>query len=135
MQPIRVHRGAYNGFTACGIYIPDLPDDDTYWVPAPGDAPPGPITCEFCLSGKLAPLCSTDPYKLRMAVVYGSPLDFPGEFVAREVLVHRKGQHPGEIVARAKSLGEVRDTLRGRGFSGFIHRHPEDDPTIIEVWL
>lgn len=132
----RVHYGGFNGFTQCGIYIPDLPDGDTYWVPATvGEALPGPVTCEFCLTGKLAPLCSTDPKKLRMAVVYGSPLDFPGEIVAREFFVHRSGQDPGALVARAKTLDEVRGTLRGRGFSGFVQRDPKDDPTIIEVWL
>lgn len=130
-----MHRGGFNSFTGCGIFIPDLPDGDRYWVPVLGESSPGPVTCEFCLAGKPAPLCSTDPHKLRMAVVYGSPLDFPGEIVAREFFVHRAGQDRGEIVARALHLDDVRDMLRARGFSGLMARHPEDDPTIIEVWL
>lgn len=111
-------------------------EGERYWVPAPGaETDPGPVSCEFCLSGKLAPLCSTDPAKLRMAVVYESPLDFRGEFVAREFHVHRAGQERGDIIARSTRLEDVRGALRSRGFSGFLPRMPEDDPTILEVWL
>lgn len=72
---------------------------------------------------------------MRMAVVYGSPLDFTGEFVAREFRVHRVGQEPGEVIAHSKSLDHVRSMVKLRGFSGAVKRKAEDDPTIIEIWL
>lgn len=150
-MPTRIHLGARAGFTSCRIFIPDLPAGDRYWIPphldadtiALGDKPPpdSPVTCEYCRNGEPAPACSMDPAALRMFVVYGSPRDFPGEYVVREVRVlarARGGIEHGAIVARGPTLGAVRrqllDSERGPGLYR-LPRNPDDDPVIVEVWI
>lgn len=71
---------------------------------------------------------------LSMWTVYQSPSDYPGRFVVRRCEVAR-----GVITHDATPLAVV-DTLEAaraavpRGLA-CMHRHPEDQPQIVEVWL
>ncbi|MCK5923540.1 MAG: hypothetical protein KAG66_21575 [Methylococcales bacterium] len=68
--------------------------------------------------------------ELETWVVYASPLDFPGQFVTRLF----KGETPTGRLFIDNDLGAVRDYLEMKGLV-CLPRFPEDDPTIVEVWL
>lgn len=134
-------------YTACAIFVPDLPAGDRYWTPHEQDAGRdviGPTTCPHCIAGRPAPLCSTDPRALTMWTVYAHPRDFPGEFVAREWKASRGRTAAGEMVARAADLDGCRRALDlhlrrdGRGGLEMLHRiaaSVDDDRTIVETWI
>jgi hypothetical protein len=69
---------------------------------------------------------------LRMWVVYDSPFDIPGVFVARLW----DGPRPTERTMVADDLVDLRHMIR-RATPGLIRflRMPDDDPKIVEVWL
>lgn len=141
-----VHLGLYGtGYTVCRIYIPDLPVVDRYWMP-PRDigAAPGPATCPYCLGGKPAPICSTDPRALRMWTIYERPRDYPESYVAREWMGVAGRTGAAKTCLTAPTLDAIRDALDahlraiGRGGLAMLVRMPrhfEDDPRIVETWL
>lgn len=151
----RIHLGAGQGYTACGIYIPELPEGERYWYPPHEGVGPAtleqawniaavrrrvgnahPVTCEWCLAGKAAPIPSTHPRVLRLFTVYDHPRDFPDEFVVREHLLLDGRAQPGELVARAGTLVVVREMLLEKHPG--LHRLPRsegDEPQIVESWV
>lgn len=131
-----VHLGARNGYTTCGVFIPDLPGLDRYWIPGLGEEPPGPVTCPRCLAGKRAPVSSTTPRCLRMVTVYAYPKDFPREVLARESFIDASGQRLGEIIARGPDYAACRIALlKVNGDLYRLPRSPDDDPIIVETWI
>ncbi len=137
-----IHRAAGGGYTACRIWIPDLPSVDRWWHPE--DVGGGAPTCPHCIAGTPAPVCSTDPAALTLWTIYSSPRDCPGEHVAREWRVIQGREVPGLIVARGATVAECRDALdeylRGAGRGGLAYlcrmrRALDDDPVIVESWL
>lgn len=139
-----IHRCGESGYTACRIWIPDLPKEDRYWHPQDATAGSGPTTCTYCLAGKPAPLCSTDPNALTMWTVYDHPRDFPDEAVAREWKVAGGRETSGALVARGPTLKACRIALDGylarigRGGLTMLCRipaSPGDDSVIVETWI
>ncbi len=130
------------GWTLCGIHVPDMWRDDS-WLSADKPEAETEATCEYCLSHRLAPICSRDPASLDLYTVYKHPRDFPDEYVIREshVLPTVRGEARvanGEIVCRGESLEEVHRQLfalpRGPGLTR-LPRQDADDPVIVEVWI
>ncbi|CAB5556603.1 hypothetical protein [Stutzerimonas stutzeri] len=70
---------------------------------------------------------------LSMWVVYSSPSDFPGQFVARRWEAQGGAPLATEDVLLADDLQALRDKLPAGVES--LSRHPGDDPAIVEVWL
>lgn len=66
---------------------------------------------------------------IEMWVVYDSPEDLPGRFVARKWL----DLNPTDHVRQAKTLEWLRQQLP-IGLSR-LERQEQDDPKIVEVWL
>jgi hypothetical protein len=62
-------------------------------------------------------------------VVYDSPVDLPGRFVARKWL----NDHPTGELLQGKSLNEVREKLPLGLYC--VKRDPSDDPKIVESWI
>lgn len=131
-----IHRTAGNGYTVCRISIFDLAPEDR-WSPTVA-------TCPYCMAGKPAPLCSTDPNALTMWTVCDCPRDFPGEVVAREWKVAGGRETPGALVARGPTLKACRIALDGylarigRGGLTMLCRipaSPGDDNVIVETWI
>jgi hypothetical protein len=71
--------------------------------------------------------------EMTMWAIYNSPSDYPGQIVARRFVVT-----PGKVVATPTlifwPLEEMRKAFRSLGCL-CMTRMPEDDPTILEVWL
>lgn len=70
---------------------------------------------------------------LALWVVYESPKDFPGEYVARRWLVQRGGAFPTDVHVRAPTLDGVRSLLPVGLFR--MNRSPADEPQIVETWI
>jgi hypothetical protein len=122
--------------TACGLWLGELPEEDTYWLARPGCEMPGPVECPMCRSGEEHPIRSDTPFLFRAIVVYDSPRDFPGEVVAREQFAARGQVIPGELVSRAPDLATCRQQINER-FPG-LYRMPRaaaDQKQIVEVWI
>ncbi len=118
--------------TACGIYASDIMAGDMITTD------PAASTCEWCNTGQGAPLCSTDPVALRMYVIYYSPRDYPGMYVVREWYVHDRARSASEPCAVAPTLEEARAKLRALPRGPGLYKlgpHPDDDPTVVEVWV
>jgi len=69
---------------------------------------------------------------LEMFTVYRGPKDYPDEFVVRRFVLLPKPT-PCEIVARSETLEGVRAALSP--YLVCLGREPDDDPSIVEVWL
>ncbi|MBR8291118.1 MULTISPECIES: hypothetical protein [Burkholderia] len=69
------------------------------------------------------------PYDLAIWVIYDSPIDLPGRFVARKWLLDR----PTSELLQGKTLTE----LRGKLPAGLtrLPRDPSDDAKIVESWI
>jgi len=77
---------------------------------------------------------SDDPAALVLYTVYGSPRDYPGEFVVRRSVVAGGAvKIDPELFARAPTLDAVRALLPPHLYP--LPRQPGDDPVIVEVWL
>ncbi|NRF83818.1 hypothetical protein HQ619_07745 [Burkholderia gladioli] len=68
-------------------------------------------------------------HDLAIWVIYDSPIDLPGRFVARKWLLDR----PTSVVLQSKTLDELRSKLP----SGLtqLPRDPGDDAKIVESWI
>lgn len=66
---------------------------------------------------------------LWLYVIYNSPDDYPGEYVARAWLL----DHPTSYMVRGTTLEDVRRQLP-YGLTR-IARDETDDPCIVETWL
>lgn len=76
----------------------------------------------------------TDDVVMSQWVIYDSPLDYPGLFVVRRwVIRHGFGPTPTEDVSTASSLAQARRNVPEGLYR--LHRAPEDDESIVEVWL
>ena len=72
---------------------------------------------------------------LRLWTVYKSPSDYPGSYAARLFEIDGDGPpRPTGSIVVSKSLEHLRDELIEMGLVS-LARSPEDDPTIVEVWL
>lgn len=73
--------------------------------------------------------------------IYNNAADFPGEFVVRSWLVHGFGAQATTrpkrtLEVRGKTLDLVRrELLKHRPGLVRLERFPQDDPTIVEVWI
>lgn len=79
-----------------------------------------------------------DKSALAMWVVYENPSDFPGKFVVREWRTSAAGiQRAVEPTAVVDSLAQAREAVTEASPMALtvMPRNPEDDPTIVEVWL
>ena len=63
-------------------------------------------------------------------VIYNSPKDFPGRFVARKWL----GIAPTDEVLTSPYVELLRSVLEARGLAR-VERMDGDDPVILETWL
>jgi hypothetical protein len=70
---------------------------------------------------------------LELWTVYDHPSDFPDHWVARRSVVGRGGATVTGAVIRAETLEGLR-LLLPPGMA-CLTRQPDDDPTIVEVWL
>jgi|JXWR01.1.fsa_nt_gb hypothetical protein len=66
-------------------------------------------------------------------VIYNSPVDLPGRFVARKWLLGQPENQPTPELLQGKTLEEVRGKLP-KGLVRFP-REVHDDPNIIESWV
>lgn len=78
---------------------------------------------------------SLDGVVMRHWVVYESPRDYPGQYIAREWLIRRGELEP--VWTRNIRLAPTLDAVREMLPSGLVctQRRDGDDPTIVEVWL
>lgn len=70
---------------------------------------------------------------LNLYVIYENPKDFPGKFVVRRHAVMAGQSVPDKQGIVCNTLKEARSMVP----SGLVnlHRFPEDDPVIKEVWV
>lgn len=68
-----------------------------------------------------------------MWVVFDHPVDYPDVYVARLMIVAPNMVVPTNLVYTADSLGELREMIP-QGYH-CMPRFPNDDPSVIEVWL
>ena len=68
--------------------------------------------------------------------VYKHPKDYPGEYVARKVLITEDFYGPTYESINSRSLRDVRNVLRSlyRGLIQLKHL-PDDGSDIVEAWL
>ena len=64
------------------------------------------------------------------------PKDYPGEYVARKVVITEDFYRSSNESISSRSLRDVRNVLRSL-YPGLIQlkRAPDDEPHIVEVWL
>lgn len=67
---------------------------------------------------------------LNLYVIYGSPTDYPDQFVVRRW----ENNEPKELVGLANTLKEARELLPQTGLYN-LGRYMDDDPAIEEVWI
>lgn len=70
-------------------------------------------------------------YTMPMIVVYSNPKDYPGKVVARLYDVEK----PTDIVVVKESLREMTKDLAEHSNMLPLGRMPEDDDTVIGVWI
>jgi len=71
---------------------------------------------------------------LVMWTVYDHPLDFPLHFVVRRHFVKRDaGPMAAHIGSLCQTLEEAREQIPQ--YATWMHREPNDDPSIVETWL
>ena len=72
---------------------------------------------------------------LAMWTVYQHPLDYPNKFVARRWDIEPGVTKPSASVIITPDLQTLQDILQFE--MGLVRqvRWPQDDPTIVEVWL
>ena len=61
--------------------------------------------------------------------IYENPDDYPGFFVARVW----DADQPTHLIAKADTLDGIRETIPPNMHR--LHRRPDDDPVIVEVWI
>lgn len=71
----------------------------------------------------------TETTALTLWVVYDSPIDLPGRFVARKWL----NETPTAELLQGKTLDELRSRLPGGLYR--LDRDEADDPRIVETWI
>src|SRR4029077_6631927 len=83
------------------------------------------------------PACQGEPVTpLVMWTVYKHPNDYPGEYVARKVVIAEDFYRSSKESISSRSLRDVRNLLRSL-YPGLIQlkRPPDDEPYVVEVWL
>jgi hypothetical protein len=75
----------------------------------------------------------SDDDQFRMWTVYKFPRDFPHHYVARLWLVGRRGAVATKEVLTAQKLDALRELLPPELVR--LKRDPNDDKTIIEIWI
>lgn len=72
---------------------------------------------------------------LIMWVVYDSPRDYPGKYVARRWMTgpYPDGLPTDEVIV-SDDLEDIRDELSSRGLV-CLERYPGDEPQIVECWV
>jgi hypothetical protein len=75
---------------------------------------------------------------LSMYVVYFNPSDFPGKYVIRRHWVDKgppRIRHDQEPAAVEDTLQGVRKKVPNIEYYVRLERDPEDDPSIVEIWI
>jgi len=67
--------------------------------------------------------------ELELWVIYKNPLDYPNKFVARKWL----NNNPTKTMYIEDTLDDIRKKIPQNLFN--LHRMPNDDPKIVEVWI
>ena len=67
--------------------------------------------------------------RLPIICIYQNPDDYPGKYVARVW----DADEPTSLIAIAETLEAVRETIPPNMHR--LHRRPDDDPIIVEVWI
>ena len=84
--------------------------------------------------GTGAVLVDRPPEGLSMWVIYDHPKGFPDDFVVRECMVSAGGKVMHGLFAKQyRTLEEARESVRQGRIC--IHRHPCDDPIVVESWV
>lgn len=73
--------------------------------------------------------------ELPIWTIYQRPKEFPDGYVARKWVVEASSELKLTVeVIPARRLSDLRDALAGMGLTR-LDRMPEDDPSIVEVWI
>lgn len=81
------------------------------------------------------PFTPADTRRMLQWAIYDHPSDFPNTYVARCWIIEQNGTYgPSTDVIMTTDLDSLRRMMEGMGLVR-ITRSPDDDPTIIEVWL
>lgn len=71
---------------------------------------------------------------LTIWVVYDSPSDHPGFFIARMFEIYSGRSNPTDQILKHENVDPIRKTLRNKGLIK-NPRNPADDIRIVETWL
>lgn len=74
-----------------------------------------------------------DNWLILQYTVYKHPRDYPSKYVIRQWFVDASGAHPATAYV-CDSLDEARSLVEPMGLIA-MPRFPNDDPSILEVWL
>jgi hypothetical protein len=73
---------------------------------------------------------------MRMYTVYRNPRDFPGKIVARGFMITEEVTPDPEPLYVGTELREARRRIISEAPDAeMVHRHPDDDPVVEEIWL
>lgn len=77
-----------------------------------------------------------DDVMLEQWVIYDSPIDYPGKFVARKFLITRSGFFPTETTFIEDNLDAVRSQVCNNDPNlVMLPRFAGDDRKIVETWI
>jgi hypothetical protein len=81
------------------------------------------------------PIFDACPF-LVIYTIYHSPLDYPGEWIVRRVVVrpYVPVPIPEPVACRCRSLNEAREPFIHSGLHR-MPRWPNDEPQIVETWM
>lgn len=71
--------------------------------------------------------------KIPMAVVYDSPLDFPGKVIAR--VWEGATNQPTNVYCEYETIAECRKDIQAAGFGVYFPRSAEDDKSIVGTYI
>lgn len=67
-------------------------------------------------------------------VIYDHPRDHPTMFVARKWWIDAGGPKPTTDMMLSENVKDLRNAMIHMGLT-CLHRAPNDDPAILEVWI
>jgi hypothetical protein len=71
---------------------------------------------------------------LRVWTIFDNPDDFPGKIITRETVVGHKGPIPSPFAYVSPTIEHARQALEAMGLV-CLGRDPQDEPSIVEVWV
>ncbi len=72
---------------------------------------------------------------LSLWTIYDHPSDYPDHYVAREYLVTPDGPVRTDNIMLSADVERLRECFLAEMGLACLSRSPEDDPTIMEIWL